>query len=174
MSYAYVTNNTVNAEAGRPPTSARRLDTGQWVLGLRDAPVLLQEACGWFAVTDTARPADTDTTTHDRTVELVNGTPTVVWTERPWTVEELAARQAAANASTIDTAITNALAELQAIVDAPAVPTVPAGTLTTAQLSNGMRELRDAVQANRAGTQRIAATLKHTIRLARGDYEGTD
>jgi len=174
MSYAYVTNNTVNAEAGRVPTSARRLDTGQWVLGLRDAPVDIQQACGWFAVTDTPRPADTGTATHDRSVELVDGTPTVVWTPRPWTTDEIAARQADTNRRTIDTALTNALAELQAIIDAPAVVEVPAGTMTTAQLSNAMRSMRDAVQANRAGAQRIAATLRHTIRYARGDYDGVD
>ena len=41
-----------------------------------------KQSCGWFPVTDTAR-ADTDTTTHDRSVELAADVPTVVWTERP-------------------------------------------------------------------------------------------
>lgn len=174
MSYAYVTSDTIQSSGNTLPSAARRLDTGQWVLGLRDAPVSLQEACGWFTVTDTPRPTDTDTTTHDRSLELVGNVPTVVWTARPWTADELTARQADNNRTTIDQAITDALAELQAIVDAPAVADVPAGTLTTAQLSNGLRTMRDAVQANRAGAQRIARTLRHTIRLARGDYDGID
>ena len=169
--YAQVTANTITAESGQLPLSARRLDTGQWVLGLRDAPVDIQQACGWFTVTDVARPADTDTTTNDRSLELVNGTPTVVWTSRAWTAEELTARQADTNRTTIDQAISDALAELQTLIDAPAVATVPDGTLTTAQLSNAMRTMRDAVQANRAGAQRIARTLRHTIRLVRGDYD---
>ena len=88
MTYAYVTDGTVQA-TGRLPAAARRLDTGQWVLGLADAPVELQQACGWYPVTDTPRPDDTATTTHDRTVTLVAGTPTVVWTERPKTQAEL-------------------------------------------------------------------------------------
>ena len=171
MTYAQITANTITAESGNVPQSARRLDTGQWVLGLRDAPVSLQQACGWFAVIENIRPADTDTTTHDRSLELVDGTPTVVWTARPWTADELVSRQADTNRTTIDAAITAALAELQTLIDAPAVATVPDGTLTTAQLSNAMRTMRDAVQANRAGAQRIARTLRHTIRLVRGDYD---
>ena len=86
--FAYVTSGTVQA-TGRLPAAARRVDTGQWVLGLAAAPVELQQACGWYQVTDTQRPADADTTTHDRTVELVDGTPTVIWTERPKTQAEL-------------------------------------------------------------------------------------
>jgi len=66
---------------GSLPTTARRTDTGAWVLNLTDAPVELREACGWYEVIDVERPPDTDTTTFDRTVELVDGTPTIVWTE---------------------------------------------------------------------------------------------
>ena len=89
MTYALVTNSTIQAVQGRPPTSARRLDSGNWVLGLRTAPAALQQACGWWEITDTPRPDDTATTTHDRTVELVAGVPTVVWTERDKTQAEL-------------------------------------------------------------------------------------
>lgn len=88
MTYALVRSNVIEAVGGLP-RAARRLDTAEWVLGLRDAPVELQQACGYFAVVDTAKPADTPTTTHDRSVELVDGTPTVVWTERPKTADEL-------------------------------------------------------------------------------------
>jgi hypothetical protein len=101
MTYAQITANTITAESGRVPQSARRLDTGQWVLGLRDAPVSLQQACGWFAVVDVARPADTPTTTNDRSLELVNGTPTVVWTQRPKTADELKADTVTVNDSAI-------------------------------------------------------------------------
>ena len=90
--YAFVVDGTVQA-VGRLPVAARRLDTGQWVLGLADAPVELQEACGWYQVADTPRPDDTATTTHGRTVELVDGTPTVVWTERALTDDEQFARE---------------------------------------------------------------------------------
>ena len=90
--HAYVTDGTIQA-VGRLPRSARRLDTGQWILGLHDASVNLQQACGWYEVMDTDRPDDSPTTTHDRTVELVDGVPTVVWTERPLTDEELFQRE---------------------------------------------------------------------------------
>ena len=62
-------------------------------------------ASGWLPVTETARPADTATTTTDYSVALVAGVPTVTWTPRPWTVDELAARQQATTRDTLtDTA----------------------------------------------------------------------
>ena len=171
--YAHVDNNQIEA-VGRLPNSARRLDDGAWVMGLDTAPTALQEATGWHEVTDTPRPDDTATTTHDRSIDLVAGTPTVVWTERDKTQAELDGEQAQANRTTIDTAITNALTELQTLIDAPEVGAVPAGTMTTAQLSAVVRSMRDVVQQNRAGAQRIALTLKQTIRLVRGDFGGID
>jgi hypothetical protein len=168
MTYALVIDGTIEA-IGRLPKGGDA--DGQWI-----EPLTVDNAhlAGWFPVVDTPRPADTDTTTHDRSVQLANGTPTTVWTPRPWSANELAARQADSNRQTIDAAITNALAELQQIVDAPAVASVPAGTLTTAQLSNGLRVLRDEVAANRNALRRISSTLRHTIRLARGEYDDVD
>ena len=78
------------------------------------------------------------------------------------------------NRDQIDQAITDALARLQQLVDAPAVPELPAGTMTTAVLSNALRQMRDAVQANRAGAQEVALTLKRVIRLVRGDFDDVD
>jgi len=52
----------------------------------------LAALCGFVRIVDTVRPADTDTHTHERTVEVIDGTPTVVWTERAWTEEEVQAR----------------------------------------------------------------------------------
>lgn len=75
------------------------------------------------------------------------------------------------NRTNIDTAITNALAELRMMRDYPALPTVPSGTMTTAQLSNAMRTLRDEAQTNRQGIQRVCSTLIGTIRLLRGDFD---
>lgn len=172
MTYAHITDSVIQA-VGRLPQSARRLDTQEWVLGLADATVTLREACGWFPVTDTTRPEDTATTTHDRTVELVAGVPTVVWTERPKTQAELDAEQETANRTTIDQAITDALTRLQELVDAPAIPAVPNGTMTNAVLSDVVRALRDHAQDTRAGAQEVALTLRRTIRLVRGDYDGT-
>ena len=97
MAYALVTDGTIDAVSGRLPTAARRLDTDEWVMGLRDADTATQQATGWFEIQDTVRPADTPTTTHDRSVELVADVPTVVWTERDKTAGELQAEQDAAD-----------------------------------------------------------------------------
>lgn len=79
--YAQIIDGTI-AVTGVPPDSCRRLDTGDWVLGITAADEQTRQACGWFDVVDTAKPDDTDATTFDQTIELVEGTPTVVWAER--------------------------------------------------------------------------------------------
>jgi hypothetical protein len=69
----------------------------------------LAALCGFVTITHAARPDDTATDTHDRSVELVDGTPTVVWTSREWTLDELAARAAQANDATIRARVADAL-----------------------------------------------------------------
>ena len=127
MTYAQVTDNTITTVAGRLPNAARRLDSRAWVLGFPTAPVELQEACGWFPVVDVARPADTPTTTFDRTVELVDGVPTVVWTQRAWTVDELAARTAAAESTVRRTDLQAAVTTLRQWADGAQATTVTSG-----------------------------------------------
>lgn len=103
MTYALVISNTVQAESNNLPASARRLDTGAWVMGLATAPVALQQACGYYQVVDTARPADTQTDTYDRTITLPAGVPTVTWVQRAKTAGELAADTSNTNNTTLRT-----------------------------------------------------------------------
>lgn len=69
----------------------------------------------WLEVVETPKPEDDAVNTYDYTVELVAGVPTEVWTQRPWTQEELDAHaeQAAADAkAAADRAILDATAAL--------------------------------------------------------------
>ena len=168
--YALVLDNQIRS-VGPLPGAARRLDTGAWVLGLADADQATQQACGYYPVTLTTRPDPTPGTVQTRDITLIDGVPTETWTERPLTAEEQEAADRSTTADAVDRAIVAALADLAALVAAPAMPAVPAGTLTTAQLSNALRALRDEAQATRAGAQRVAATLANTIRLGRGDFD---
>ena len=88
--YALVINGTIEA-VGRLPRGADA--DGQWI-----EPLTVDNAhlAHWFPVVEVARPVSTDTD-WTRTVELVFGDPTVVWTARPWTAEELAAQADAAD-----------------------------------------------------------------------------
>jgi hypothetical protein len=63
----------------------------------------LAALCGFVQIATVARPADTPTTTHTRSVALVAGTPTEVWTARPKTAAELLADAATATQTTIET-----------------------------------------------------------------------
>lgn len=126
MAYALVDNGQIESVGGMP-TAARRQDTGEWVLALRDAPVSFQHATGWFEIVDTVRPDDTPTTTHDRTVELVAGTPTVVWTERDKTAAEIQAETDEADREQKRTNYQGAVATLRQWSDDAEAVTVTSG-----------------------------------------------
>lgn len=93
MTYALVTDNTIRS-IGPLPKVAQRLVDGTWRKLVDDTTE--QQRCGYFEVVDTPRPDDTATTTHVYSVELVDGTPTVVWAPRPKTQAELDAEAEAA------------------------------------------------------------------------------
>lgn len=73
---------------------------------------------GWSPIVEVERPADTDATTHDYTVALVDGEPTEVWTPRPWTPEELALREGQANTATMVAQSDEAVDKLVLVVEA--------------------------------------------------------
>ncbi len=112
MTYVIVkAGQIVGPEIYGLPAAAARLDTGAWVTPPDRAwtPDLLA-ACGIVAVTVTARPADTATTTSDRSLTVVAGVPTETWTPRPWTTDELTARTVAGDETTLRDRATSALA----------------------------------------------------------------
>ena len=86
--YALIRDSNISQVAALP-----RLwhDGSRWWDFRTPDPAILA-ARGWLPVVETPRPADTDTTTHDYSVELVAGLPVVTWTPRPWTPEEMVSR----------------------------------------------------------------------------------
>lgn len=88
--FALVVDGDVVAVADTLPNAARVAGSRAWVRDLVHASTEVRASCGWHTVTATPRPPSTAATTHDRTVELVDGVPTVVWVERQWTSGELA------------------------------------------------------------------------------------
>jgi hypothetical protein len=125
------------------------------------------------------RPADTATDTYDRSVELVAGKPTVVWTARPWTADELAARTAESNRATIEAAVAEALAQNRTIVTGgddylAGHITLPASP-TTAQTVAAVKAYGTQVRALTIAAQWAAQQRNGLIRLALGQYQdGTD
>ena len=85
MIYALTTDNTITQVGALPELW---YDGTRWHDWRTDTPATNPADYGWLPVTDTPRPDDTTTTTHDRAVELVAGVPTVTWTPRPWTATE--------------------------------------------------------------------------------------
>lgn len=113
MIYAHVTNGVIDHQGPLPPV---------WNDGERDwdlRPMSDEELAelGWFAVVYTDRPPNTDTTTWDSAIVLVDGVPTEQWTERPWTNEELAADEAQRNSSQVVSESGQAVDQLVAVVN---------------------------------------------------------
>ena len=136
MTYYHLPTDTER----RLPTAARRLDTGEWVLGLSDAPSALQEACGFVTITPATRPADTATHTSERSVVRTGDTVAEVWTVVPKSAESLAAEQSARNRATIEGRAATIVSQMNAI-------TATTGALTAAQLSNAVRQIAAATRA---------------------------
>ena len=115
MIHALVINDAIQS-VGPLPRAARRLSDGAWVTPPAGEWTPEQAAdAGYFPVTETPRPDDTITTTHVESVVLVGGVPTQTWTPRPWTADEVAAREAQASAeakAVEDRAILDATAAL--------------------------------------------------------------
>lgn len=192
MSYALVEEGIINAVGGLP-RSARRLDNDDWVMNLREASINLQEDCGYFPIIDTARPSDTATTTFDRTVEMVGVDPTVVWTERNKTVEELSSDNNETNRSDIEIKLRNdiitlktQIVDLQAdidtltvlidatqpdIDDAQAVIDHTGGNTASAhtEIVKLARLVKGLVQADRTVQRQIKSLKRDVLQQARGD-----
>lgn len=101
MSWVHVINGAIDSgEVARPRNLVRLADGLKplWWDGITEAEL---NACGWFKVVQVARPADTATTTTDRSITLVAGVPTETWTVRNKTQAELDADAQTANSATI-------------------------------------------------------------------------
>jgi len=137
MTYYHIPTST---ERGRVPDAARRVDTAQWVLGLPDAPVELQQACGWYAVVEPTAPTPSASQVVESTVQVVNGVPTKVYALRTKTADELATDTQQANRAMIESRVTTLLGQLDTIA-------ATSGTLTAAQLSGAVRQLAVGLRA---------------------------
>ena len=176
--YAHVTGSTVDS-VGQPP--ALVYEAGRW-WDLRPLTPAVLNPRGWFAVTPTARPADTDTTTTDYSVTLVGGVPTETWTTRPWTTDELAARARQAVAATLTADTTSYLTKLRAAIDALAV--LLADDTTTGSIrqimgpsgatagTGSLRALKAQTNTNVVNAASIKGFIDQVINLAQRSIDG--
>ena len=120
MTFARVTDDTITVPYRVP--NVLRTDDGD--VDLRSMDPALLAAHGIHEVVRTPRPDDTATTTHDRTIELVDGVPTVTWTARDKTPDELAADAARAASTIRQTDLKAAVSTLRTWADDAAGVTV--------------------------------------------------
>jgi hypothetical protein len=148
MTWVHMTldNQIDSGEVGRPTTLIRRADGVKliWSEYITDAEL---NACGWFQVIPVARPTDTATHTFVRSLIVSLAGPTELWTQRAWTVDELATKARSVNATTISdlAAVQAAMANLKSFLVDPDVQAVldVANTtaLTTQQLNRALKAM---------------------------------
>lgn len=102
MSYVHLSlANVIDSGETSQPTALTLRDgsgTRLWWSGISDAELA---ECGWFKVVAVTRPADTATTTTDRSITMQAGKPTETWTVRNKTQAELDLERDQTNSTTI-------------------------------------------------------------------------
>ena len=144
MSYVHLSlANVIDSPETNRPTDLRLRDgtgTRLWWEGITEAEL---NQCGWFKVATVPRPADTPTTTYDRSVIVTLTVPTELWTARNKTQAELDADRDAANNTTIrqqaNTALDNNRTYLA--IATPTVAQVTAQVRALTQQMNGVIRL---------------------------------
>jgi hypothetical protein len=154
--YAIIKDNAIESIGSRP--KAYRNHTGLQYATDEQLAVL-----GILPVVDTPRPADTATHTTERSVELVAGIPTVVWTSVAWTAAELAQRARSANAAALTDlqALQAKIAEIKTFLtdaDVVAAENQPNATPLTAQQQN---------RFNKAVARQLRRNANMDVRLFR-------
>jgi hypothetical protein len=154
MSYALVQNDLIVNPGPMPPVwNDGQRDWDMRALSDEELAVL-----GWFPIVYLDRPPNTPTTTWDSSLMVVDGVPTYVWTERPWTDAELARDEASQNSSQIRAESAEAVDALIAVVER-------LNTLTAAQTNPPI--VREIAALLRTVTRQV-------IRNARIDTGRTD
>lgn len=122
---------------------------------------------GWAPIVTTPRPPDTDTTTHDYSLDVVDGAPVEVWTPRPWTAAELEGREAQANTTQMIAEQDESVDKLVAVVEALNLITA----LTNAEINaNPAAIIKDVARECKT----IARVANREARITSGRTESTD
>lgn len=183
--YAHITDGTIDQIGALPalwlgPTRWHdwRGDPATWATQPAD--------WGWLPVVETPRPDPIDGGIHESAIELVDGLPVRVWTWRPWTAEELAAREQQANQQALTTGTTTDLSKVRDAIDKLAIlladnttsgsirawkqPITNAQTLTGAQ----GKALADLLIGHAQATRKIARQVMRLAKLQVGDLGSVD
>lgn len=166
MRYALVQNDTIQ-QVGLPETWYDE-DNARWWDFRTGAP---DPSTGWLPVAEVPRPADTDAHTFTSSIQLVGGEPTVVWEQRAWTAEELAAIVTAANEATLRADpqvqiddLRASITALQAADDALQV----VRNKTNAEINNTIPQtIKDVTQQAQQIARESRKVARAAIRLAR-------
>lgn len=140
---------------------------------------------GYVRVQTVARPEDTDTVAHERTVDVVDGTPVEVWTERAWTPEESLARGRAATAAQLVTDATGDNERVREVIDYFANTLLGAatvdgsirqwrGTVNNTYSAARERALADVLLAQAQEIRKLSRQVLRLGKLATGDTSSSD
>ena len=122
---------------------------------------------GWLPIVHVDRPPDTASDTFDYSLALIDGVPTEVWTQRPWTPEELASQESAANTTQMVAESDESVDKLVAVVEALNAIT----DLTNAEINaNPAAIIKELTRECKT----IARQVNREARMTSGRTEDTD
>lgn len=167
--HAFVKDGQILAVGVSIPREAMTLDGEEMIFNLRTQPEAVQRSCGYWEIVETTPPTVSDTQRADRSVNMVGGVPTEVWTVRNETTEEAVYRTRKQNSLTLRD-VQAGLAMLEANkayltwYRSTPVQTLINGTgaMTLQQLSDGLRQVAKQEERN-------VQALNVLIRLQIGD-----
>ena len=173
MTYARIQEDMITI--GDPPELLDPEDTtadGRW-WDLRMHEYTLQEweediigPHGWKPVVTTERPPDTAEVTYDYSIELIDGIPTEVWTERPWSEEELLVEEKEVNVATMTVESEEAVDKLVLVVENLNVIT----DMTNAAINqNAAAVIKDLARE----VKTVARQVNREARMTSGKTEST-
>jgi hypothetical protein len=161
--YALVQNDAI-VEHG-PLPDVWNDGTRDWDLRPMTDPELAD--LGWLPVMELPRPEDTTTTTYDYSVQLVDGKPTTVWTERSKTQGELDSDESEANTDEMTTESDLSVDKLVAVISA-------LNAITDMTNANINANPAAVIKTLTRECKTIARQVNREARLTSGRTESTD
>ena len=161
--YVLVQNNEIIEDGPVPPV----WNDGERDWDMRGMSDTELAGLGWYKVIEVPQPVNTETTTFDYSIELVDSVPTEVWTERDKTAQEIENETSVENTNQMRTESDEAVDKLILVVENLNLIT----DMTNAAINqNAAAVIKDLARE----VKTVARQANREARMTSGRTESTD